>query len=356
MQKRIYGLDIMRAVAILLIVYAHLMQYFGFGSYDMLYFGDGVSMFFVLSGYLIGRILLRHDKSLTHFWCRRWLRTLPAYFFVIIVLMIYEHRLQLQYFFFTQALLKDKADFYAESWSLCVEEWFYLLIPILFLLRNKLFWILFIIVAVSVLRVYNTHTGESLHEWDVTVRKAVVMRLDNIMYGVLAAYISLNLPALWKRLEKLFPIGLALWLAVISVYNTFGYGWFFIWLDIPLQAIAYFMMIPYLSNMKSGSGVVFRTITFFSIISYSMYLLNLTPVYAILGNDYVQSFTLKYQWLQWVIYLVVTFFGAYLLNRFIEKPFMNLRDGSVNRYKGLNKIDEESDFIAIRAKAVARET
>jgi peptidoglycan/LPS O-acetylase OafA/YrhL len=59
---RLYGLDILRAAAILTVVYAHgypyLMAYVPRRAYR-LFALDGVTMFFVLSGYLIGGILLR---------------------------------------------------------------------------------------------------------------------------------------------------------------------------------------------------------------------------------------------------------------------------------------------------------
>ena len=87
---RIFGLDVMRATAILLVVFWH--------SYDLItelapgfeapFFLDGVDLFFVLSGYLIGGILLAHLRKedvpwgvrLKDFWLRRFFRT-PAEFF-----------------------------------------------------------------------------------------------------------------------------------------------------------------------------------------------------------------------------------------------------------------------------------
>ena len=58
----------------------------------------GVVIFFVLSGFLIGGILIKlleaqkpNIKLLVNFWSRRWLRTLPAYFTVLILLIIYQY-------------------------------------------------------------------------------------------------------------------------------------------------------------------------------------------------------------------------------------------------------------------------
>jgi peptidoglycan/LPS O-acetylase OafA/YrhL len=92
---------------------------------------------------LIGRILLRTvaredfgRRALTEFWVRRWFRTLPNYFFVFTVLFVAHSVLgetpahALRYLSFTQYLASPPPAFFGESWSLAIEEWFYLLVPI----------------------------------------------------------------------------------------------------------------------------------------------------------------------------------------------------------------------------------
>ena len=92
--KRVFGLDVMRAAAILIVVDAHatiaLKDYYS-GAFWHHLLPDGVELFFVLSGFLIGGILIRsYEKNggfdrdlLLNFWTRRWFRTLPAYYFVL---------------------------------------------------------------------------------------------------------------------------------------------------------------------------------------------------------------------------------------------------------------------------------
>src|SRR3954452_6127505 len=107
MIKRVYGLDILRAMAILLVVFGHSAVYFGYDAYHWPRLGDGVSLFFVLSGYLIGRILFKtiekgfDFKDLVGFWFRRWMRTLPVYFFITTILMYRVNDFQLAYYTFT---------------------------------------------------------------------------------------------------------------------------------------------------------------------------------------------------------------------------------------------------------------
>src|SRR5258708_1726234 len=95
--KRIYGLDILRAIAILLVLYSHSIPFLsGIFSSKLLSLPiiDGVSIFFVLSGFLIGGILIKiiekegvSKVGLLNFWIRRWMRTLPLYYFVLTLLI-----------------------------------------------------------------------------------------------------------------------------------------------------------------------------------------------------------------------------------------------------------------------------
>ena len=113
---------------------------------------DGVSIFFVLSGFLIGGILIKllkenilNSKLIITFWVRRWFRTLPNYFLILIILIlldsIYNENFSFysykRYFLFSQNLFSKHPGFFPEAWSLSVEEWFYLLIPIIIFISIK---------------------------------------------------------------------------------------------------------------------------------------------------------------------------------------------------------------------------
>ena|SRR4030067_605713 len=91
-RNRVYGLDILRAFAILFVAYGHGSAILGDHINKTIYYFpifNGVVMFFVLSGFLIGGILLKvinqtefNKKDLFNFWIRRWFRTLPNYYLV----------------------------------------------------------------------------------------------------------------------------------------------------------------------------------------------------------------------------------------------------------------------------------
>ena len=104
MHKHVYGLDLVRAVAIALVVFQHGALFFNlcYGS-PVIWTKTGtigVTLFFALSGYLIGGILLGQGDSLgefrvaVRFWLRRALRTLPNYFLFILINVVFWNLFQ----------------------------------------------------------------------------------------------------------------------------------------------------------------------------------------------------------------------------------------------------------------------
>ena len=147
--KRIFGLDLMRAIAISGVLFTHLFWVFPDAPSYLHQLGSvsgfmGVEIFFVLSGFLIGRILYRifvrpdhHPGHWLYFLFRRWFRTLPNYFLVLLVnilIVLYLGRALpdslVRYFFFLQNAWSGMDIFFTESWSLPIEEFAYIIGPI----------------------------------------------------------------------------------------------------------------------------------------------------------------------------------------------------------------------------------
>jgi peptidoglycan/LPS O-acetylase OafA/YrhL len=360
--KRIYGLDILRSFAILFVVYEHGYrvlnpQTVSYSTYD-LFVLDGVSIFFVLSGFLIGKILIKlvqqenvTRKDIWNFWKRRWGRTLPAYFLVLTILGVYFFSIRairigtlFQYYVFSQNLFYPVPWFFPETWSLSVEEWFYLLVPIALVLSRFVFKLKFkksllavivgIIALVTIYRLYRTlyHPIPLLYpQWDMMFRKQVITRLDSIMYGVLAAYISLFNKEVWSRFAKLFFfIGIVLMLT----WKYIGFTAFPIYNNVfsfSLVSISAMLVLPLLAEVRTGEGVLHSFFTHVSKVSYSMYLINL-----VLVQDVLMPFIFKlagkdiHQYddglVKYLIYLGCTFLFSFLLYKYWEQPTMALRD------------------------------
>ena len=93
-RNRVFGLDLIRCVAILLVVASHGLVLWaeepGIG-FVLSYIPDGVDLFFGISGFLVGSILLKNmgrPKWLGTFWMRWWIRTLSAYFTVLFLSLL----------------------------------------------------------------------------------------------------------------------------------------------------------------------------------------------------------------------------------------------------------------------------
>lgn len=239
MRDHLFGLDVVRSVAILLVLGCHCgLAYTAWflvarpaclgplGYY-------GVELFFVLSGVLIGQILIdamvarRPDgRDWLAFMARRWLRTLPLYLAWLVVLAMFAPptaaqqggaslgRMLLRFATFRQNLLWPQPDWFAVSWSLAIEEWFYLLFSLTLLAtvralggRRGLGVTLGLFLAVPLLlRLVQPASAN----WNEYLHKAVLFRLDAITFGVLAmAMLRLAAPRTRVRLA-LLGLGIAL--------------------------------------------------------------------------------------------------------------------------------------------------
>lgn len=243
-QQRVFGLDALRAAAIIAVVLVHafpvlyphfggVLGFFGHGGFY------GVELFFVLSGFLIGQILLRagpaigDPRTLLLFYVRRWFRTLPLFLLFLAVNVVIEYRLRhhslrfgeiAQQGLFLRSFTSNRLTFFVESWSLAIEEWFYLLFPAtlaigLFFVRafDRVF-----VVSASVFYLFSTVArvlGARVddHTWDQWQRFVVVDRFDALMIGMFAAWIASRGPNLWRcHARTLAAIGATL-LSIIYV-------------------------------------------------------------------------------------------------------------------------------------------
>lgn len=359
--RRNYGLDILRCLAIMFVLIGHGNHLLppAVSKFVSLLVYDGVTIFFVLSGFLIGGILIKQlqkeplsFKMLINFWQRRWFRTLPNYFLVLIVICIlqYFHRSDFnliavnRFFVFSQNLVTPHSTwFFPEAWSLSVEEWFYLLIPLLILLLSFFIRISgrYALLATSVIILclvtgfrfyrYTTVSEFTSADWDLIFRKQVFTRLDSLMFGVIGAYVAFFYNSIWLR-YKIFLFVTGVILLVVSNYIPFkNSGLTMLYhcvFSFSVTSIGTLFLIPYLSQLKQGNGVVYKAVTYISLISYSLYLINYSVVYhfmlrhVYLGdmNMYGKS-AIKY-----LLFWVFTFAISTLLYKYYEVPTTKLRD------------------------------
>lgn len=354
--NRIFGLDLLRAYAIILVVVGHgkfllpqkiveLHKYIDF---------DGVAVFFVLSGFLIGGIFIKQLETnkidfnlLLDFWIRRWFRTLPAYFLILIILAFCFKikdadfpldKIQKYCYFFQNFYQNAKNDFFGESWSLAVEEWFYLSVPVLIIICTFFFkpktsailtvcFIIPIITFIRYLGFLNNHP----------VDYAVIGRLDGIMYGFLGAFISYYFKTVWNFIPKtLFILGIIIFLMDKLFFIVFddpmaaGSGLYGSVFKYSITSIGTLLLIPFLSNFKNSNFKIANIITIISLISYSMYLTHNSLIIGfIINNIPWLNFTRNYNIIMpvnYCLYWGLTISISIFLYKFFELPFTGLRD------------------------------
>ncbi len=151
------GLDTLRSLAIVSVIVFHVYGFHGPDTLPQMLQPAarlgwmGVDLFFVLSGYLIGSQLMRpyvagERPQLWAFYRNRLYRVLPAYLAVLAlyyVLPVWREETRLsplwEYLTFTVNLFIDYSanGAFSHVWSLCVEEHFYLLLPLILLLMMR---------------------------------------------------------------------------------------------------------------------------------------------------------------------------------------------------------------------------
>ncbi len=362
---RVFGLDLLRAAAILMVICAHgfVVLYPHFGE-PLGIFGHGgfygVELFFVLSGFLIGQILIRADTDLAgagnvaFFYVRRWFRTLPLFFLFLIVNIAFERVFRAHDISAGEALthgvfLRNFAGFhmtfFPESWSLAIEEWFYLLFPAVLWLGLKLtkrFNAVFLGAAFTFLA-FSTVTrfvaaSDPSATWEEGIRMVVIYRFDALMIGMLGAWLSIRFSRTWVRFAPLCAwCGVVLLLAMYATlwriengHLAFGDDDYFArTLRFTLVSLGFGLLLPWASGWKlvaeNFSSVAVRKIALWS---YSLYLVHL-PVFLLvsragLGPD--QPMPLAKALSSFALQIGGAIFLSALLYRFFELPCTRLRE------------------------------
>jgi peptidoglycan/LPS O-acetylase OafA/YrhL len=355
------GLDHLRALAISLVFLFHytIFQHPEWMNNSFIHFGwSGVDLFFVLSGFLISNQLMiawqkRQQIPFREFYIKRIFRTFPPYFFVLLIYIFipaFHERETLaplwKMFTFTQNYGQDIRRYgtFSHAWSLCVEEQFYLLLPLIlmwvlsFRLKKKSGWVIPAIFLLTILFRWITwliflkptvDSDDFGMEWYRLIYYPTYTRLDGLMVGV-------GIAALYRFRES--------WLVTVNRYaNPMIIGGFilfvlslFLCLDqhaaaatifgFSLIAIAFGFLV--LSSVLPGS-LLYRTKSVFTeniaTLSYSLYLSHKGIIH--LTQKWFTGLGIPGDSNWMLLICIITCIGGALLMRiFIEKPFFRMRN------------------------------
>ena len=368
---RSFGLDTLRALAIVVVILYHL-TIFGelpVGIFPITGFGwMGVDLFFVLSGFLIGQQVLKpyligQELSIGDFYKRRAFRILPAY---LVVLALYFFAPGWREFPNLAPLWKfmtftmnfgfsyDQRAF-SHAWSLCVEEHFYLVLPLLVTLlmrrpsvRKTVASLSFVVLFGIALRAFliTQYPNKVL----ILIYFPSVTRLDGLLVGVALAVIRTFRPSWWNSLKlrghTLFLTGAVCIAGVVWMFRDDGLGestgsakWGII-LGFPLLSLGIGLIV---TSSVCENGLLARVkvpgAEFLATLAFSLYLTHKAIAHFI--KVHFPDITSAQGPESWLLYAVGCLSVALLLHLAVERPFLRFRD-RVTRQKPTSAIEDES--------------
>lgn len=348
-------LDGLRAVAAFLVVFNHY-------GVSFIPAGKGVLIFFVLSGFLITWLLLKESEatggiSLKKFYVRRSLRIFPAFYayWVLVTGMLLAGHKRVPWgaaicsFFYVgnyyQGLNHYPTSSYSHTWSLAIEEQFYLLWPALFLYlrrdpRRLLYGTSGII---GLVWVYRAVCAIALGLPEEYLYTAFEMRADHLLFGCLLAILLRGgyLSGFWAWLtsSKLWLLLTVVLIAASSVAETtIGHG-YRDRVGVAVNPVLVMLLIPQLIAARGASvrWLDHRAIRYLGTISYPVYLyqqLVISPVkrglgaigarvaQALGGGSAVSVAVMVLQFVGTMAAVVIAASASYSV---VEKPFLKLK-------------------------------
>ena len=360
-RERQPGLDLLRALAIIVVVIYH-AGIMGFPMPGRVHRWGwiGVDLFFVLSGYLIGGQLMSAARSRTHselacnqptnlkrFFARRALRIMPAY---LVILAIYiflpswreypEMYPWWKFLLSIQNIALHGGTAFSHAWSLAVEDQFYLTLPFILLFVNRwpraaIMLPCVIFVAGIFLRTFLAYqhpaeiSGVAFRDYQAWIYYPTWTRLDPLVFGVALAAIEKFRPQWWKRL---MDHAIWLWLpglALIVFALWLGEGEYLtitsVICQFPLLAIAFAaLLICAQSDRLPLRHVRIPGAAFIASIAYSAYLTQKLVIHFVgefcFQHDIDPKSGLALIGVQLAVYTAATV--IFLL---VERPFLQLR-------------------------------
>jgi len=327
----LHEIDGLRAIAVLSVLLFHFHVPFFDGGYI------GVDVFFVISGYLITGIITQQLSSQTfsfvQFYLRRIRRLFPALLAVITFCYLTSFVLLSpndferfsgatvtsiislsNFFFFFESGYFD-ADSYLKpllhTWSLAVEEQFYLIWPLLlFLFRKKP---LFIIVLISITSL--VFSLISIEKYPSANFYLMPFRIFEFGLGAITYW----LPQLNKSNKSIEPLAIAGMALIIYSIIVFDEATAFPSVNALYPCIGALLLINSRNSQTIGCLLRSRVATHLGKISYSLYLVH-WPI--VVFYKYITvSTTNHFSVLEILLLILTTYALALLLNKYIEKKF-----------------------------------
>lgn len=333
---RIHSLDGLRAVSILIVIFGHAVGTVGFPSiFDPLHsLGNyGVRFFFVISGFLITHLLLlelaqKNAINIRGFFYRRMLRIFPAYYAYLIIGVLLAHYYMvdmqpgdlLHAATYTMNYHEERGWHLNHTWSLAVEEQFYLIWPFALLFLGKIKAYKTLVVLVLLIPLVRAFMWYGLEVSPSAMTRQFQAVADSLSMGCLLAFI-VHKPDLLKHIvgmgrSRLWACALTCLVSSAGCY-VIEPSWFYI-IGQSLANLGAVLVV--LLCLTRTEGFLFRILNcrvscFIGALSYSLYLWQ-EPFLNSYEIHTLQSFPVN---------VFLMFIAALLSYYLIEQPFQKLR-------------------------------
>lgn len=346
------GLDTLRAAAILMVIPRHAWELLGgefVGPVLKPVFKAGwigVELFFVLSGFLIGGQLFQSIKKerrvqLWKFYLKRTFRIMPSYFSVLALYYLwpaFREKPEIDpawRFIFYVMNYGRQGEAFSHAWSLCIEEHFYLVFPLmvsLCLWRPKVFraeWLVPMALCCSLsIRFYLWSSGAPFY---TSVYRPTHTHLDGLIVGIGLAYLREFKPNIWTRLtaQPNLMLVLSALLIALGLYfppsHPISYVMSFTLIALGFGSLHAVVLAPntWLASKKIPGAATMASLAF------ALYLTHKQMIHlaAEIIGDYKED---RFATIGLSLFFITAM--AFSLHFLVEKPFLTLRAKLLKRY------------------------
>ncbi len=340
-------IDGLRALAVIAVILYHTqITIFGINFFKGGFIG--VDIFFVVSGYLITSLILKELKttgkySFLYFYQRRARRILPALFVIMLssLPLAWMYLLPTDFLDFSRSILYSigfSSNFYfhysslqygaiegllkpfLHTWSLSVEEQYYIIFPAILLITYKFFksHLLTLMIVGSLISLGLADWGS--HKYPSATFYFLHSRMWELLAGSILAYFEIDRGGRWRLSNKLFN-------QILPILGLLFIGHFFFFYDDKIFHPSFYTLSPivgvcliiWFSHEDELITKIFSSKLFVGtgLISYSLYLWHF-PAFALFRYSLASGSLLKK--ILVVFFIIVASMLTYF---FIEKPFRN---------------------------------
>jgi peptidoglycan/LPS O-acetylase OafA/YrhL len=347
-RKRIFELDVLRGFAIILVMGVHVPAYPIWSTFG----GFGVDLFFVLSGFLISNLLFSEYRNtgsirLRRFFFRRALKLYPSFYLLLVLTILYcffwrvhfSGRELLGEMILTQNYI---GSIWGHTWSLAVEEHFYILLPLVlaFMMKRRKgsddpfraipYLYLGIAVVCLALRICNAlqhpHYAHRVHY------EPSHLRFDSLFFGVFLSYLHNFRPEILQRAMSnpwRFPVSVVSVLALTPALflpssDPIVYTVGFTLLYISFGTMLLLSIYKETDRPRAKPGIAVQAIARMGVYSYTLYLWHVPMAQTF--ASVATRFAMVNQYALHAIYFATSIAVAVLASKLVEMPILKLRE------------------------------